>query len=69
MNNEITLRLTNDDVIRLLLATTSIRFDFEREADEAKSEGLRYDKERAAAMWKRIHDEIRAQRNAQQNED
>lgn len=69
MNNEITLKLTNDDVIRLLLATTSIRFDFEREADEATNEKLRMDKERSAAVWKRIHDDIRAQRNLQQNAD
>ena len=64
---EITLKLTNADVVRLLLATTSIRFDFERQADEATDEKLRTDKERSAEVWKRIHDEIRAQRNEQDN--
>lgn len=69
MNNEITLKLTKYDVNRLLLAAMSIQYDFERQAKETKDEDLRYSRERSAAMWKRICDDIREQRNSQQSEE
>ncbi len=69
MNNEITLKFTKHDVSRLLLAAMSIQYDFEREARETKDEDLRYSKERLAAMWKRICDDIREQRSSQQSEE
>lgn len=68
MNKKITLTLNESDVIHLSLAATGIRYDFEREAAKAASDQLREDKTRSAAMWKRIHDEIRSQYKAQKED-
>lgn len=68
MKKKITLTLDESDVIYISLATIGLQYDFKREADESTTAQIREDKTKSAAMWKRIHDEIRAQYKAQKED-
>ena len=68
MNKKITITLDELDVRILSLATISIRHDLERESEQTDDTEIAENKKRAAATWKRIHDEIRSQYKAQKED-
>lgn len=67
MEKKITITLTEKEVSHILLATIALAHGARREA-RAATDDLRENRERTAGMWAEIHDNIKAQRQAQETE-
>lgn len=66
MEKKFTIILTEREVRSILLAATALKHGANREARETTDNDLREFRERTAEMWAKIHDNIKSQKNAQQ---
>lgn len=66
MEKKFTITLTEREVRAILLAAIALKHDASREARETTDNDLRECRERTAKMWAEIHDDIKSQKNAQQ---
>lgn len=66
MEKKYTIILTEREVRSILLAAIALKHGASREARETTDDDLRECRERTAEMWAEIHDNIKSQKNAQQ---
>lgn len=66
MEKKYTIILTEREVRSILLAAIALKHGASREARETTDDDLRECRERTAEMWVEIHDNIKSQKNAQQ---
>ena len=66
MEKKYTIILTEREVRSILLAAIALKHGASRKARETTDDDLRECRERTAEMWAEIHDNIKSQKNAQQ---